>query len=379
MIESKLNSKALQSYTKSFSTIILDKFFNNNQIITGQQIVGLTPIKQVNFFVLKILLNQWQKETKKLKSPFFNYNNQDVKRALMFLMNTLSKHISIEKEFCSPLLERAVKESLILIYDPQTFFNQEINTLDGVNYVNAFKALSRWIKIRKGAFNQIFNELSKKNITQNSLELDELIRKSCEKNSEENIENEINLFNRVLSISILESTDTVNPIGTLSSSVESQSKVIKNKIEKDILVSNEKMVLDTSFDDEFVPLEEVSNIKETIGENFTNVNKEFTTDTQTINKQFKQEKKSTITTEKYKDQKNNLHDNITIKQRYLFMNGLFNGEVNEYNKVIKDIENFQSFDNSVEYLIQNYSRKYQWDMSSSKVKEFLKVIFKSFR
>jgi len=380
MVESKLNPEALESYTKSFSTIIIDKFFADNLVITGQQIVHITPIRQVNFFVLKVLFNQWQEETKKFKSPFFNYNHEDVKQALKSLVNTMSKHIAIEKKDFGLLLEKAVKESLTLVYEPENYFSREINVLGDANFANTFKALSRYFKIRKNTFNQISNVLSEGNIAPNSTELDELIRKSCLENEGENIESEINLFNGVLPMDVLESKDLPvyeqQPVA-----VEEEENILKEEVEEEdsVIISKEK-VIDTSFDDEFEPIEEESKYKEETDESPTNINEQFTAETPTINEQFEKEEKPSTVAEKHETQQDSeLHSSISVNQRYMFLNDLFKGDVNEYDKAIEDIEDLDSFDNSVEYLMQNYSRKYQWDMGSDEIKELLKVIFKRFR
>ena len=435
MVESKLNKQALDSYTQSFSTIIMDEFFNKHTSITGQQIVELTPIKQLNFFVLKVLFSQWQEETKKFKSPYFDYNNESVKQSLKSLVNTLSKNISIDKGSFAPLLETAVKDTLTLIFEPKSFFKKEIENISENNLAAAFKSLSRYIKINKAGFIIISKELAEGNIEKGSVELSTLIHKSCEQLIVENNEEDINFFDELLTIDFIieeEEDEDEILINKINTAVESQdSKLPEEEIEpEDIPAKVESIEIEEknevevepqylepeekelkekegksdgssiNLDDEFSPVdkeptklleeeietedieEEASDTTVNISEEAlpTNINEQFISDTQTINDQFEETEKITTLAEKHETSPiSELHSSINVNERYMFLNDLFEGDENEYNSAIASIEACESFDESVEYLMQNYSRKFQWNMGSDEVKELLKVIFKRFR
>ena len=47
----------------------------------------------MNLFVVRELFKAWKEETKKLKSPYFNYESPEVKEALETLMDKLSNNI----------------------------------------------------------------------------------------------------------------------------------------------------------------------------------------------------------------------------------------------------------------------------------------------
>jgi hypothetical protein len=70
---------------------------------------------------------------------------------------------------------------------------------------------------------------------------------------------------------------------------------------------------------------------------------------------------------------------ISINHRYMFLQELFDGDNDQFQKAIEKIENSESFDSAVEMLVQDYSKDYFWDMNSEEVKEFLKVVFRYFR
>ena len=160
MIGNKLNQKATESYSKSFSSKILEKSFPSTNAITGQQILDITAIKQVNFFLLKNLFLKWQEETKKFQSPFFDYSKPEVKDALKNLVNVLSKNILIKKDNFKLLLEAAVLETLTLMYNPSSFFIKEFSSLPNISRIQGFKGLSKYIKIHKGIYDQVVTKLN---------------------------------------------------------------------------------------------------------------------------------------------------------------------------------------------------------------------------
>jgi hypothetical protein len=90
------------------------------------EILGLTPSKQVNFFVIKSLFDAWHAELEKLKSnPYFDYRDNNVHRALNEFMNVLSRSIKIDRENFEPLIGDAVSLSILVALDPLSFFKNE--------------------------------------------------------------------------------------------------------------------------------------------------------------------------------------------------------------------------------------------------------------
>ena len=106
----------------------------------------------------------------------------------------------------------------------------------------------------------------------------------------------------------------------------------------------------------------------------------FSEELPTINERFESESRPTSIVELHETEKiSEIQKSINVNQRYMFLNDLFGSDVEVYNHALDEVENSESFDNSVEFLVQNYSKKYEWDMNSDEVKELLKVIFRRFR
>ncbi len=156
---SKLNQEATTTYSQSYSAKIAEDFYSQHDSITGQQIISVTPVKQVNFFVLKALFDEWQEEIKKFKSPYFDYKNEDVNQALKAFINTLSKNIKIDRGNFQPLLAKAVVSTLELLYDPAHFYAQELSKTKGSDKSRELKGSGKYIKLHRPLFDDLLSRL----------------------------------------------------------------------------------------------------------------------------------------------------------------------------------------------------------------------------
>ncbi|MEQ6121817.1 hypothetical protein [Reichenbachiella sp. MALMAid0571] len=415
MTGNKLNQKAAESYSKSFSSIILEKHFPTSNAITGQQILDITPVKQVNFYILKVLFLQWQEETKKFQSPFFDYSKPEVKDGLKSLINTLSKNILIKKEPFRPLLEKAVLDTITLMYNPTEFFITEFSNLPNVTRIQGFKGLSKYIKLRKNIYNKIVEKLDNDgNQVITNDEIKTLVQFVVSQQTPDNddISGEADLFSSILPLDVFEKVKEEEPVvEIIDEPIAEEEILIKVEEEEDteevgeIIIEEEELDeinQDTSdhdggiliekddheeveeeenMDEEFSPIVEVKTAPAPIiAEKPTTVNEKFTEEKHTINEKFENNKPKSSIAEVHETEKiSEIQKSISVNQRYMFLNDLFNGDSSEYSKALEEVEKSNSFDESVELLVQNYSKKYEWDMNSDEVKELLKVIFKRFR
>jgi hypothetical protein len=433
MVGNKINQKAAESYSKSFSSKIIEKHFASNQTITGQQILEVTPIRQVNFFVLKVLFLQWQDETKKFQSPFFDYSNPEVKEALKTLVNTLSKNILIKKEAFKPLLERAVMETITLMYSPQTFFIQEFSSLPNVTRVQGFKGLSKYIKLRKELYTKLVGKLESEGtqfITTDEIKaLVQFVMNKEQMPADEVLESE-RAFAEILPLEVLDvEPEPVQeePVATPEPEPEPVKKIepepeIEEKPEP-VTPAAEDIVIETESDEEeeigdivieednleeidqedaeedggiLIEKDEDESEHENMDDQFspmsrsaqatvqspqpTTVNEKFVEEKATLNQRFERKEPAASIAEAHESGKiSEIQKNISVNQRYMFINDLFDNDPKAYNDALEEIENSNSFDDSVELLVQKYSKEYDWDMNSDEVKELLKVIFKRFR
>ena len=368
---SKLNQEALSTYSKSFSSLVLDKFFSQNQGINGQQIISVTPIKQINFFVLKVLFAQWQEETKKFKSPFFNYKNADVNGALKNLVNTLSKNILIEKEDFRPLLEKATHDAITLAYDPATFYIENIPSTKKKD----FRGMSKYIKIYKPLFDQLALALEKDAEKEQSALMNPVLD-AYVIDSEEQAKFIAEISN-VLEMNVLEKPNAPieEPVSPADIPEISSSEAFGESSREPESINGHNAPISEEINEEFNPLSKAKKPDASL------VHDQYAEEeVKTLNKKFEEEKvQETIASKHEETSSSDLASSISINQRYMFLGDLFEGNEEDYQTALTHIDAQSSFDDSVEFLMQNFAKKYSWDMSSDEVKEFLKVIFKRFR
>ena len=126
MIKEKLNLDFIRQYKTVFSEQLMIQPFREKEMLTGKEILYISPIKQLNLLIVKSLFERWQEEIKRIESPYFNYQAPQVKVMASQLMNTLSQNISINNENLKPIIENAVEDLIVLNYDPANYLNNEI-------------------------------------------------------------------------------------------------------------------------------------------------------------------------------------------------------------------------------------------------------------
>lgn len=122
--EEKLNELAQQ-----ISERMLSNHFFKNGIIRGEELKNFSEHTQINKFLIFQVFQVWDMQIAKLKHPFFDFEQADIKESLKALKNKLSQHIRINEADFKPMLNRAVYNNLRLLLSPREslesfFFNQ---------------------------------------------------------------------------------------------------------------------------------------------------------------------------------------------------------------------------------------------------------------
>lgn len=117
-MEDKVTPARLAAYAARLARRVCDAAYAGAEAVEGPTLLSLTPVRQLNLLVLHGLLHRWQQETRRLRSPYFNYDHPDVQQALTGLMNTLSRHIRVRRVDLEPLLTAAVVDAVGLVLTP---------------------------------------------------------------------------------------------------------------------------------------------------------------------------------------------------------------------------------------------------------------------
>jgi iron-sulfur cluster repair protein YtfE (RIC family) len=164
-MDDKISLQAIENYSEAYAGIVASDFYSKNQKINGPQILTLTEIKQVNLFVIRELMNEWQAEAQKIKSPYFDYEAEEVVSSLKAFHNTLSNHISIDKTVFVPLLKKAVYQTLFLLLSPYDFFSETLDTQGKSSLlVTDLKNHIKYVKINRAPLEKLLERLEERKV-----------------------------------------------------------------------------------------------------------------------------------------------------------------------------------------------------------------------
>jgi hypothetical protein len=346
-MESKLNHSSIEAYSTAYTQKIASDFYRSNESITGNQIVELCNIRQINFLILKNLFQKWKKETEKLQSPYFDYNDQKVKEALQSFMNVLSQNISVKRNHFEPVLKKAVHETILLIFAPFEYFGREINNPERTKIsLEDLQEISRYVKVNTYPLEALVDKFKNQNVNEmyNDEAYSSLNDISLEKkdNKKENFQESLDQFSQTLPLSL----DIIFEIA--------EEKKVEEEI-KNILVDKE-----------------VPEVKEKSSPtNFFNQHL-------TLNEKLNNKSKATIADLHQKKKIENIKKHISIYQRFMFINELFNGKVDEFDKAVETLDVCNNYQEALHVIDKNYMKQYKWNMEAEEVNEFLEILAKRY-
>ena len=113
-------------YGRRLAARLCDQQFGTqpNGTLDGPAVLKFTPIRQLNLLIIRQLLGQWQTETTRLRSAYFDFEAAPVQAALAQFMNVLSRHISLNRAAFEPLLAQAAADTLGVVADPAGSFQR---------------------------------------------------------------------------------------------------------------------------------------------------------------------------------------------------------------------------------------------------------------
>ncbi|MBU1822655.1 MAG: hypothetical protein KKG00_14250 [Bacteroidetes bacterium] len=147
----KLNQMVLKEYAARFTAKVLFDFYHTKEVINGQELLSLTPSKQINLGIISRLFDQWKSDAQAFRSPYFNFESKEVQDALQEFMNTVSRHISIGRDDLQPMLLEATTDALLLLLAPADYFERKLKAMPNFTYdVENAKRLTKYTHIHQG-------------------------------------------------------------------------------------------------------------------------------------------------------------------------------------------------------------------------------------
>ena len=152
-------------YGRRLAARLCDQHFGPHPEATldGPAVLKFTPVRQLNLLVIRQLLGQWQAETARLRSAYFDFEAAPVQAALTQFMNVLSRHIRLERAAFEPLLAQAATDTLGLVADPLGSFQRLLLGSTDTPTLASLRDALRYIDIDKAFFQGFLDSLSANN------------------------------------------------------------------------------------------------------------------------------------------------------------------------------------------------------------------------
>lgn len=348
MSQLQLDKSTIQSYGVALSEKLVTDFFSKKDSIKGEEIVRFTEIEQLNFFILMNLFDRWKDEINRLKSPYFNYEEEEVALALKAFVNKVSRHIVVRKEFFKPLVQKAIVDTLTYLLNPSEFIEQEINRAE---------RLTKTDILDKQKFFKLYSDtlqlwITKVNLMSEYVDAAEVIRAYKSVVPQQHVvqysDPVVDKFNQLLKLTL-----PVAP--SQQANVEKLVKITPPEPKKEVSSVSET---------ETPPLKTPQNTPKAIS-----LNDHIKQAVQTGNSIAERLSKSKI---------EDIKSSIPLNLKFLFINVLFDGKVNEYNDALSHIEECSDFETAQAVLLDIYGKKNKWDARVEERDEFFKIIERKF-
>lgn len=410
-MSNKLNLSAVERYSKAYATKVCDDFFAQNSNITGKQILSVCNIQQVNMLTIKALFEKWQADTQRLRSPYFDFNADEVQQALKNFMNTVSQYISVKREHFEPLLVDSVGETLVLLLEPQTFYKELMRDLPSFKFSQEnIGPLTKYILINKDILPKLAQKLNGQefvfaNQAMTWLEEmplsaenpDEYLAKFAEiveipeelvprKNNVQSINNQANSSFFDFEIPT-QATPTPQPkIEPVVERIVEVAPVVERVFVAEPIAQPiiEKPIERVEIKPEPVQVyqQKVDSISEAIAEKTSPKESELR-----LNEKLASEQKSLNDQAKSSKSVSDYHQNsriegitgaISLNQRFLFTNNLFGGNIQAFSHALEELELCKDFGEAKELILKKYVPRYLWDITGAEAEEFIEIVKRRF-
>ncbi|ABG60542.1 hypothetical protein CHU_3303 [Cytophaga hutchinsonii ATCC 33406] len=357
MSQLQLDKPTIQSYGVALSEKLTTDFFSSKDVIKGEEIVRFTDIEQLNFFILMNLFDRWKEEINRLKSPYFNYEEEEVSLALKSFVNKVSRHIAVRKEFFKPLVQKAIVDTLTYLISPVEFIEQEFGKIDQLSKSDLADK-QKFFKLYKDTITLWFEKIEQSSKEFFSAkEIIDLYKASAPRqHTVQYSDPVVDKFNQLLKLNIAVAASQQANVDRLYKITPAETASVN---ETPLPAGSEQPVTK-------------------IPEN--RISQQFSKPALTLNEELRQGSTvgTSIAERLSKSKIEDIKSSIPLNLKFLFINVLFDGKVIEYNEALAHIEECSDFETAQQVLIEKYSKKNKWDMHTEEKNEFFQIIERKF-
>ncbi|MGF1533719.1 MAG: hypothetical protein ACFCUI_08440 [Bernardetiaceae bacterium] len=350
----KLNQIAVTDYAEQFAQTICDAHYAQHSEVKGEQIMQITPNKQLNLLIIKNLFERWQEETEAIKSPYFSYEEPAIKEALEKLMNLLSRNISIKRVYFEPLLIASTEDTLRLLLAPAVFYEQEIEKL-GTRFrlEEDFKPLSRYLKTHQKLLTKLTERFTILADADQTVEVSQAMQ-AVQDIIKENLEYD-------------------DPKPALRQLHQVHALRLQDLVAKpeEPNTERERPRAATPPAPPPAPEPEPTSVLETVSP---------PPETKTVHERILEQTppQPTVLERQQRHPGKSIEELIPVGRKMAFIQELFKGEQHVFDEVVDKIDHCANYHDAIMYIREKYFYKYDWDLGNSEVQEFYSLIEKKF-
>ena len=357
-------------YGRRLAARLCGQHFDSQPTATldGPALLKFTPVRQLNLLIMRQLLGQWQAETTRLRSPFFDFEAAPVQAALAQFMNVLSRHISLGRAAFEPLLAQATADTLGLVADPAGSFqrlllgNTEPPTLTGL------RDSLRYIDVDKAFYQGFVDSLP----TSSDLSHDFLTHR-FELHHAANYKAHQPMQRLVEELSALLPLTTADLLedGPVSATVAATAP--EPAITPPVAVAPAPVAPPT-----FVTVSAAAAPTEPASVPLHEKLKAGQPVAPLLAETLRATAVPASLAERTSPKVETLREAVSINQRFSFINELFGGENMEYHAAIQHLDSLPTSDQARAYVTADLSQRYDWSRKEEHVSKLLKLIERKF-
>lgn len=361
------DQKKIFSYSLALAEKMTSDFFSSKDKVETSDIKVFSKVDQLNLFLIKNLFEKWQEETLKLKSPYFDYSSGEVQSSLQNLLNVLSNHISISKEFFKPLLEKAINDTLLFVLDPLLYFKTELLAGDNIS-LDSLKKSEKFFKANKNYFQAIKDGF--KNSPNESRPCNEILKELIQKGLQpEETNSIITHFSSLLKFELNDMLiePELKPVQITELPVPVEQAVSENYLVKDDANLKTNEIIDQQLTTAETPEKSALDSELPLNERFSKEEK-------TLNELLAKNATDGIKGERIED----LRSAIPLNERFLYIKELFNDNPSEFAIAVAELEKAQNLNSALELIKINYVEKFNWDINNPYCGQFIQLVERRF-
>jgi hypothetical protein len=366
----KWNSADAETYAKAFSNLICNEYFQTQKSISGGDILKISEIKQLNLLIIRNLFEKWHEESSRLKSPYFDFEQEAVKTALAEFMNILSRFIYVKREKFESLLAQSVKDTLELCLQPRSYYDHLMRNLP------EFKLTQEWIEgnkkyflINKEPLLSLESQINGQTIFANQAieTLEGIFSTYVSDDASEILEDfdgilKITMGNAAAKKSFFDEALDVNP--------EPIKKLVP-AVEIAAPIQSPPVSVTIKSPEASAPVAKTITEPRSLNDKLINASK-------TLNDKVVLEKNKSLLDSHGSSKITSLKNGVSLNQRFLFINNLFGGNQDAYHQSITSIEACSSLIEAQNLVVNDIAIKNNWDNKSAEAEEFYALLERKF-